>query len=286
MKEYIDEFIQNGFVIIPNVLSKQEIEKNRISIENVINKVNDAPTKYSTRYTYKDEYSFDTWGVNHIFELPLYEESFGELFYNPKIMEFLHGVLGKDLRWWCGHALWSPTKTDYDLFWHRDFGDFDYYDPTGNTTHVQFNVPLYEDSSFKAIPGSHKRPLKSLESLQLLNRGTDKLDGEVTANCNAGDVLFMNAHTFHRGSCSSGNFRRTLHLNVQSKTQIRGGHRTTCRLLHALDNMNPVVRELMHNAIQWDEENPMSISELIDEEATFQEKWKHQANKNQRIENT
>lgn len=141
--------------------------------------------------------------MNHVFSLPLYEKAFSRVFENDDVMDFVHAALGHDLRFFVAHALWSPT-VDYELYWHRDFGDDDKFSQSGASTHVQFNVCLLDDVAFRAVPGSHRRPLSPREQEQLETKGLEPLPGEVVAACTRGDIRFMNARTLHRGSCTSG----------------------------------------------------------------------------------
>lgn len=280
MNEYLKKFRDNGFVVIPNVISKNDIQDYLSAVENVKAKVNNAPDEYHTRYTYKEKDEVDTWGVNHIFDIDLYEDNFGDIFYNETIMSFIKAVLGEELRFWGAHALWSPQKVDYELNWHRDYGDYDMYNKSGISTHVQFNIALTSDSSFIAIPGSHKRPLSDKEEQQLISKGTSNLPGETTVHCNPGDVLFMNAHTFHRGACSTNTMRRTLHISLQAKDEPTGGHGswTYMRKDGLLNMMNPVVQVLMKNAIEWDDKTPLSLQETLHRKRIAKENKSHQAN--------
>ncbi|WP_152656281.1 phytanoyl-CoA dioxygenase family protein [Oceanobacillus sp. CFH 90083] len=281
MQNYVDEFIRNGFVVLPKALNEKEIANLRVALENVYLKVNKDPNNFETRYTYRDGDKFDTWGVYHIFSNELYEESFGDVFYISKLMEFVKLTLGEELRFWGAHALWSPREIDYELNWHKDYGEHHVFDPNGTPTHVQFNICLYDDSSFKAIPGSHRRPLTDLENAQLAKKGIDSLPGEKLVECKAGDVLFMNSHTFHRGACSSKKIRRTLHMNLQPRNEPTGGH-GTWRFIRDegfLEGMNPIVRGLMENAIEWDDNNPLSLQESMRLKRNGRENKQFQANK-------
>ncbi|GJM73145.1 hypothetical protein HMSSN036_53610 [Paenibacillus macerans] len=149
--------------------------------------------------------------------------------------------------------------------WHRDYGDNEYYHPGGIPNHVQFNIPLYTDSCFIAIPGSHRRALTIQEREEVNNNHAHPLPSESQVSCLPGDVLFMNAHTLHRGACNSQDHRRTLHYSVQGKDEMYGGHTSYPEMKEAeyLQRMHPVVRELMTNLVQWDESHPLSPVEML-----------------------
>ena len=118
-------------------------------------------------------------------------------------MEFPRAVLGDDLRFWAAHTLWSPQLVNYELSWHKDNYENGHYDPSGRSRHVQFNFCLTADDSFRAIPGSHRRPMTDQEHTVVEAHATGPLAGEVIVPCQAGDVLYMNYHMIHRGSCTT-----------------------------------------------------------------------------------
>jgi ectoine hydroxylase-related dioxygenase (phytanoyl-CoA dioxygenase family) len=262
---YKEKIVQDGFVVVKNVWSENEIVRLRSALENVYKKVNDQPDQFTTRYTSKEEQCIDTWGVNNIFDPRLYEEPFGEVFTNRRLMVAIEEILGKELRFWGAHALWSPQVVGYELRWHRDYGDNEYYQIYGIPNHLQFNIPLYEDQSFIAVPQSHKRALNPEERNQVMNNGTKELPGQQQVICHVGDVLLMNAHTLHRGKCSNNVLRRTLHFSVQSKNETYGGHTSTAYMRDEayLASMNPIVQTLMRNLVHWDDEHPLSRAEAF-----------------------
>lgn len=279
MKSYLKDFTSDGFAIIPRVLAEDQLAALRVAFGRVQAKVNDFPDAYETRYTINDSFTVDTWGVNHVFSPELYEDAFGDILEQSMIMDFARGALGEQLRFWGGHALWAPRSVRYELNWHRDFGDHDFFRSTGESTHVQFNACLLADACFRVIPGSHRRPLTSTESHEQVTKGASELPGEMVVRCEAGDVLFMNAHALHRGSCDVGIPRQTMHYSLQSFGEPTGGH-SSWRFMRApgyLDRMPPTVRELMRHSIEWDDAHPLSMAESLRRRRASREIRSHHA---------
>ncbi|MDF3290294.1 phytanoyl-CoA dioxygenase family protein [Streptomyces silvisoli] len=279
MESEIRRFIDDGYVIVRGIFSEEELAPLRAALARVRQKVDDRPHAYETRFTTDDGTTVDTWGVNHVFSPELYEGEFSRVFERPDVMDLARALLGERLRFWGGHALWAPRSVRYELNWHRDFGDYDFFQPNGESTHVQFNVCLLADACFRVIPGSHRRPLTAQEAQQQAARGTDALPGEVVARCEPGDVLFMNAHTLHRGSCEVGTLRQTLHLSLQPFDEPTGGH-TSWRFMRAdgyLDMLSPAVQDLMRNSIAWDDAHPLSLAESLRRTRAAREIKKHRA---------
>ncbi|MCC5789822.1 MAG: phytanoyl-CoA dioxygenase family protein, partial [Opitutales bacterium] len=207
--EQVETFRKEGFLVVSKVLDEDERATLLKALERIRTKVNAHPERYHARFVKK---SSDTWGCGDVFTPELYEEALANYLARPDLLDGIKALLRTtDLRFWGGHALWSPDRIPYNLHWHRD-GTPDLYDPSGRATHVQFNTALGPDSSFLAIPGSHRRALTTAETEAVTKRTTDVLPGEVVAHCEPGDVVFMNAWTLHRGRSPAGGGRRTLHF--------------------------------------------------------------------------
>lgn len=263
MTPALDVFARDGCVVVPAVFT-DDLPRLRETLDRIVGKVTADPARYDTRYTARDDNDIDTWGVNHVFRPDLYEDPLSEIFDNPVVWDFLTAVLGDELRFWSAHALWSPVSVDYQLNWHRDYGEHDRWSPDGQPTHVQFNVCLTPESSFRVVPGSHRRALTPAEREQVDAKGAAPLPGETVIECEAGDVLFMNAHALHRGECAAGRLRRTFHFNVQAADEPTGGQ-TSWQFMRDpgyLDRMSPRVRQMMERTIAWDDAHPLDLAEM------------------------
>jgi hypothetical protein len=262
LKAHLDEFVEQGFTVIREVFSSDEIARLLNANERVVQKVRSDPGAYTTRYTARGDDLVDTWGVNSLFAPELYEADLAAIFDHEPFMALPRYVLGNHLRFWSANSLWSPEQVDYELNWHKD--NFEqHFDPTGASRHVQFNVCLVPDSSFKVVPGTHRRALTEQEQHQFDNSLIDELPGSVAVDCQAGDVIYMNYHALHRGSCKADVFRRTLHMNVQAMAEQTGGQ-TSYRYMREpgyLEMLEPGLRELMVNAIAWDDAHPIDRAE-------------------------
>lgn len=261
------EFIDQGFTVAPGILDEETVSRWSDALDRLRDKVRQDPSAYDTRYTVKADTpeAADTWGVSHIFDPALLDPIFCEVFEHPAVMGFARSVLGPDLRFWTAHGLWEPSRTDYELNWHKDNMESDHFAANGRSTHVQFNICLTEDACFRVVPGSHRRPLTEQERRAVAQLDTGPLPGEVVVECRAGDVLFMNHHALHRGSGRAGVRRRTLHANVQAAREPTGGH-TSWRFMREpryLDRVSPAVRQMMEATIAWDDAHPLPLPETL-----------------------
>lgn len=162
-----------------------------------------------------------SWGVNEITRPALFEPELVDAFAHPRVNAALHAILGPEPRAWGIKILWTPKVVGYDLGWHRDQMKPDLYDYAHlkpiEQDHVQFNAALNHDDCFLVVPGSHRRPLTTEEWDALRHEPTAALPGEVVARLEPGDILYMDAHTLHRGRSPVEGDRLTLHYSAQAQ---------------------------------------------------------------------
>jgi hypothetical protein len=247
----VDEFREIGFIVVRGLIPENLRTPLAEGLERVIAKVYAEPELYRTRWV--SSAKTDIWGVGDVFQPALFEQAFADYLGSDALLDAIGSILGTEMRFWGGHALWSPKRETYDLIWHRDGDDETYFDPTGKTTHVQFNSALGPDNSFRAVAGSHRRPLTD-EERSVIRKGTGPLPGEVVGYCQPGDVLLMNAMAVHRGMSAPAAGRRTLHFNLQPKDEPTGGN-STREWMHDpgfLAHFSPRAQALFTNLIAFD----------------------------------
>jgi hypothetical protein len=265
MPSHAEQFWADGYLRVSGIFSASQIDGARRAVDRVRSLVDEAPDQYKTRYTGRAGPVADTWGVDHLFAPELYQPEFADLLETDKVLDTACEVLLADrLRFWRGHAYWDPRRADYSLYWHRDYGEAGHYHPEGRPTHAHLNICLWNDSSLRIAPGSHRRPLTSQEDEYQRTKSTGVLPGEQVVHCSVGDLLLVNAHLLHRGSCQVGTRRGTLHVELQSYDEPTGGQ-GSWRFMRApgyLDTLPQATRQLMENAIAWDDAHRLSLREL------------------------
>lgn len=222
-------FLRDGYLIDRAVFSEAELAELRSLARRVQEKTRQTLPS-GTRFWYggeenratipDDKKPLATWGINEITRPALHEPGLVNVFAHPRVSGALHSLLGPEPRAWGIKILWTPKVVGYDLQWHRDLekGLYDtvHLKPDAQD-HVQFNAALNHDDCFVVIPGSHRRPLTAREWEAVKNDKTASLPGEVTAVLEPGDILYMDAHTLHRGRSDVQGDRLTLHYSAQAQ---------------------------------------------------------------------
>ena len=223
------QFQRDGFYIDRGVFSPEELSELRPLARRVQQKTRETLPS-GTRFWFggaddraripEDQKPLATWGVNEITRQTLLELGLVDVFAHPRVHQAMTALLGPEPRAWGIKILWTPKVVGYDLGWHRDipaaFWDVIHHKPEAQD-HVQFNAALNDDDCFLVVPGSHRRPLTENEWDAIKTDKTRDLPGTVTAALAPGDILYMDAHTLHRGRSALEGDRLTLHYSAQAQ---------------------------------------------------------------------
>lgn len=123
----------------------------------------------------------------------------------------------------------NPVSDRGPAAWHRDHHPIDtaplqgYLDDILETgpRYVQWNLSLYDDNVLWVIPGSHLRVNTEIENEQLLADPRVPLPGGVQTDLNAGDGVVYILPLLHWGSNYSTKMRRTIHGGFSNFTHYR-----------------------------------------------------------------
>jgi len=225
-----DEFLRDGFWIDRGAFDDADLRRCRVAAERVRAKTRQHLYP-GTRFWYGRGENRDlipsamraaaTWGVNEITRRELFEPDLVNVLGHPRVDAVVRTLLGDEPRAWGIKMLWTPKVVSYDLHWHRDQMKPDFYDwiqyKPAAADHMQFNAALNDDDCFLVMPGSHRRSLTEAEWHAVREDQTAELPGQVRVALRAGDILYMDAHTLHRGRSDISGDRLTLHYSAQAQ---------------------------------------------------------------------
>ncbi|KAG2734741.1 hypothetical protein G9P44_002747 [Scheffersomyces stipitis] len=226
--KYHDEIEAQGFTVIREFLTPDEIAKYRAAAEVVIQYAREGNYPYvRTRGKqfppWPKNFSPDIWGVSGLLHPDLGEKStpFHECYASEKMLAVVGDILqvGKEgLSMELFNMLINPL-TDFGLDWHRDTIKPEaseqeeaqqlLEEPYAGT---QFNLALTDDKCLIVIPGSHKRVRTSEEREKTSNDNKKEfITNQLVVELNPGDLVFYNNNILHRAEYSCKSTRVTLH---------------------------------------------------------------------------
>lgn len=214
---------RDGFVLIPSVLSSNQLDNLRAACRRSITLARDGQWPFVRTLPkqfppWNDDLSKGIWGVQHLLHPDLPDHDlFATSYFASHIITTVTDILEckpDDLVVELYNLLIRPDH-DFALRWHRDdippqvSPEEEQARLNKPILHAQWNLALYSDASLIAVPGSHLRARTDVE--RSADPFENKLPGQVAVKMNAGDVVFYNNNILHRGVYSSNVERMTLH---------------------------------------------------------------------------
>jgi ectoine hydroxylase-related dioxygenase (phytanoyl-CoA dioxygenase family) len=218
--------LENGFLVIPDLLSAEQLARMRRSVEQMVgrrkavsaqNRKEDDPpggtwaTSPQPRLKFDEDYDEDSL---YVIEFCLQEESLG-----------VSSVLLDDSEVSVTYmaCICNPEFNHGPAKWHRDTsppkaaplgGMLQNYLDHG-PAYLQWNIPLYDDNVLWVVPGSHRRINTPEEDRQLAEDPSVALPGSIPVELKAGDGAVYVHLMLHWGSNYSLTRRRTVHLGYR-----------------------------------------------------------------------
>ncbi|KAI5964255.1 uncharacterized protein KGF55_002197 [Candida pseudojiufengensis] len=227
--KYHDEINENGFTVIRNFLTPEEIDRYTKASEIIVDmarrgEIDSVRTTNKMFPPWPKNFSPDIWGVSGLLHPNLGEKSyeFHNLYGDEKMLNIVSDILqiSKDeISMELLNMLINPL-TDFELDWHRDTikpevtpeeeaEELLTYPFAG----AQFNLSLTPDDCLIVIPKSHNRIRTEEERNKTIDstRRKEFITNQIIVNLNPGDLVFYNNNILHRAKYNSKNKRLTLH---------------------------------------------------------------------------
>lgn len=222
----------DGFVVIPQLLSPSSLETLRKAASNTITLAQQG--KWPHLRTMPKQFppwatdpSPGIWGIQHIMhpDLPSHK-TFAENYFGDQLISIVTQIMDckPDELIMELYNMLIGTPADFALTWHRD--DIKSTasvaeeearlcrdkDAKRSYSHAQWNIALYDDAALVVVPGSHRRARTEVE--RAATPYEKELPDMRVVELKAGDAVFYDHNILHRGVYKGGIERATLHGTV------------------------------------------------------------------------
>lgn len=251
-----ERYFEQGYLIVRNLLSKEQINKTKKAIERQIDRARSGEGDGIPGLDKDKEFN---GRFPDLMRPEYYQEEYGDTLEDTPIIDIVEYLLEEPIRYSGNMMLASGNGQPYVQNWHRDMKPVDEsITLTENLkfirSYCQLNVPLFEDRYFTFVPGSHLRRTTAEELKVLHQNMTGSMPDAITVELAPGEAVFYINKMFHRGYNPEGNFRWTLHYGFwTAKSPIdnftEGHQREWLKHLSSLDMYGPRVRSLLEGYI-------------------------------------
>ncbi|MBM3264562.1 MAG: phytanoyl-CoA dioxygenase family protein [candidate division Zixibacteria bacterium] len=217
--EQIAQYHREGFVIIPNFMTAQEVAAYHAEMDRIA-QGNTLASHDKTRMEMEPDQPAEGMLIRRIYEPCTHYDSFRALSESPKLLDSVEKLVGPDILFHYSKINMKPPRIGSVVEWHQDLS----YYPLTNRDSV--TVLFYLDDA--SVTNGCLQILPRRHHLPLLTHSTDGFfRGKVTESVDASDailiegaagtVIFISCMTPHASVVNTSNqSRRTLILSYRA----------------------------------------------------------------------
>lgn len=163
-QQQMEQFQKEGFLVVPNFLTAQELNDVRTDIERVCRE-NAHLTKDTGGFNLEKEggNAFDQTKaalrpglLRKIQGAVQYVPAVKRVFTSKKMLDCMEDIMGPNLYYHSSKVMFKPAKGGSPKPWHQDAAYWKNYEPNQVTVWIAIDDATEENGCVWAIPGSHK----------------------------------------------------------------------------------------------------------------------------------
>ncbi len=201
----LDTLNEQGFLVVERNIPYADLQAARDAADRIVQKCLDKDYPYcrsdhrlSDRFIEK---------IEHVLSPELFEPEILKQIVNAPLIQFAQQALQTDDLYLAFCRVHTTRKYSAWSSWHRDART------DGELYSVKLTIPLFNESGFYVIPGSHKKGNKRLDqgtgNSDICNHQND----EHRVPVKAGDILMFHSSILHRGTCAGREKHRRAHIH-------------------------------------------------------------------------
>jgi hypothetical protein len=269
----IEQYLERGFVIIPNFLTQVELSaahENMLRYFPTADELEATPERYA--WIYEDP--------EHLqFEFPFAGDSLNDVSTHPEIIAFVEKVLGTEDILLSQAAIWAKYAGtgDFEQGLHLDYQGNTLVVPRDDGDYRQVNMILYysevteEMAPTYVVSQEHTSELPLWPTHRTRKRSPELYRLERPVLANAGDLLLFGMRTWHRASSmiADAGVRLSHHMVYRSaKHNFQGYHHwpklgENEQLQHFIERATPKQREVLgfpkRDDAYWNDETRAAV---------------------------
>ena len=157
-KHQIQDYNNNGFIVIEELLSKNEIRQTRDIIDQFIEKSRDIKESDNI-FDLEDDHSRNSPRLTRVKQPHLINDHFFNLIKNSKITKALKDLLGKNILLKSSKLNTKFEKGGSAVEWHQDWAFYPHTNDVGCAVGIYLDDVAEDNGPMMIIPRSHKGPI-------------------------------------------------------------------------------------------------------------------------------
>ena len=225
LRQQRTDFDSNGFVVVPNLLTPEELEQLRAMVDGAMTgAIKPQPPHSKARM---DDFNIQ-WEprvrenpaisrrdkIRIIFHLCHSHPFFWGLATNPRMLDVVENLLGPDIKLYTDQMFCKPAKHGSEVPWHQDSGYWPAVEPRLLSCWIAIDDVTIDNGCVRFLPGSHKAAVPHhivvTDNPNNLAARPEYCDPsrEVPVTMKAGSVCIHHSLTLHRSLPNESNHAR------------------------------------------------------------------------------
>jgi len=243
-----EEYHEEGFFVTDDAVEPSMLAELTDAARRAKEKVRNGQVDLFTHWSTPEK--TEPWAIRGLLAPEFDEPVFARHLLSQRIMEYVHFFVGYELRLGSILLFTNPHHEDSGFGWHRDLGAQErdgteaqelaiLNQPMGG---LRWHLALVDDACLQIVPGSHRRYRTEHERQCLLETRHEDILGQHTVELKAGQAVFWNGNSIHRGVYKKDAERLTIAAAWSKHAEGGEKQETDSRLKWRLD---PRVREVL-----------------------------------------
>jgi phytanoyl-CoA hydroxylase len=154
----IDEYQRTGAIVVPNILSQDEVQRLRAVTDDFVQKAR-LVTGHDDIYDLEDSHSAAEPRVRRIKTPHLHHPEYGSLVRHPKIVAVLRALWGDNIRFDTAKLNLKSAGFGAAVEWHQDWAFYPHTNDDLAAVGIMMDDMASENGPLMIIPGTHKGPI-------------------------------------------------------------------------------------------------------------------------------
>lgn len=154
----IDEYNEVGAIVVPNILSPEEVQRLRRVTDDMVEKSR-AHTTHTDIYDLEDTHSAAQPRVRRIKQPHIVDPAYGDLVRHPRILAVLRDLWGPAIRFDTAKLNLKSAGYGAAVEWHQDWAFYPHTNDDLAAVGVMLDDIDGDNGPMQVVPGSHKGPV-------------------------------------------------------------------------------------------------------------------------------
>lgn len=190
----------NGYLVIPNVLSADEVAGLRAATEELIQD-SANPERHKGLYEFESDHSPDRPRIRRFLRPEIYHDMFARMARHPRIVQCLVQLWGPNVRYDLGKLNLKMERSSSAVEWHQDWAFYPHSNDDLAAVGIMIDDIDMDNGPMLVVPGTHLGPVLDHNANGQFVGGCDPAlvdtDRAVACTGRAGSISIHHVRTLH-----------------------------------------------------------------------------------------